>query len=143
MTTQEDQSEAMANQLENVDSQTRCRKHLQHMATIDLGSLQLEFEDHHMMNRSTSQEEPYPSLRIVQNKEFWYKTSPKEKRKKALLVKIPRSKSMDFNDHSEESDVQPKVLKLPSETDIHELPNMTWLGYPSSHISFLSNPGIW
>ena len=70
---------------------------------------------------------------------------------------------MDFDDHSEESDLQPKVLKLPSETDIHELPNMntlegkdmdvsdiyvkvpikTWLGYPSSHISFLSNPGIW
>ena len=118
------QSEVSRNHLQPVDSQVRCRNQLQHMATIDLGSLQLEFEDHHMMNRSRSQEEPYPSLKIIQKKEYWYKTSPKEKRKKTSKVGLRKSQSMDFDDHSEGNDVEPRVFKLPSETDVQEFPQI-------------------
>ena len=114
----------MTKNLTVVDSKVRSRNQLQHMATIDLGSLQLEFEDHHMMNRSKSQEEPYPSLRIVQKKEHWYKTSPKEKRRNVIKLGIQKSQSMDFDDHLDEEDDTPRVFKLPSETDIQEFPKL-------------------
>ena len=106
------------------DSQVRSQKQLQHMATIDLGCLHLEHEDHHMMNRSRSQEEPYPSLRIVQKKEYWYKTSPKQKRKKTSKLGMRKSQSMDFEEHYEGDDVEPRILKLPSETDVQEFPQI-------------------
>ena len=122
MTTQ--QTKAKGHQLKADDSQVRCRKQLQHMATIDLGSLHLEHEDHHMMSRSKSQEEPYPSLKIVQKKEYWYRTSPKEKRKKTSKLGMRKSQSMDFDDLSEYDDLQPRVFKLPSETDIQEFPQI-------------------
>ena len=96
----------------------------QHMATIDLGSLHLEHEDHYMMNRSKSQEEPYPSLRIVQKKEYWYKTSPKEKRKKTSKLGMRKSQSMDFENHFEGDDVESRIFKLPSETDVQEFPQI-------------------
>ena len=106
------------------DSQVRSRKQLQHMATIDLGSLHLEHEDHYMMNRSKSQEEPYPSLRIVQKKDYWYKTSPKQKRKKTSKLGMRKSQSMDFDDHNEGEHLEPRVFKLPSETDVQEFPQI-------------------
>ena len=106
------------------DSQARSRKQLQHMATIDLGSLHLEQEDHYMMSRSKSQEEPYPSLRIVQKKEYWYKTSPQEKRKKTSKIRMRKSQSMDFEEHYEGEDLEPRVFKLPSETDVQEFPQI-------------------
>ena len=106
------------------DSQARCRNQLQHMATIDLGSLRLEHEDHHMMNRSRSQEEPYPSLKLVQKKENWYKTSPKEKRKKTSKLGMRKSQSMDFDNHFEGDDVESRIFKLPSETDVQEFPQI-------------------
>ena len=106
------------------DSQVRSRKQLQHMATIDLGSLHLEHEDHYMMNRSRSQEEPYPSLKLVQKKENWYKTSPKEKRKKTSKLGMRKSQSMDFDDPYEVDDVEPRVLKLTSKTDVREFPQI-------------------
>ena len=118
------QSELSSHHLQPVDSQTRSRNQLQHMATIDLGSLHLEFEDYHMMNRSRSQEEPYPSLKIVQKKEYWLRSSPKEKRKKVLRTGLRKSQSMDFDDHSECSDIDPKIFKLPSETDVQEFPQI-------------------
>ena len=105
-----------------VDSQVRSRKQLQHMATIDLGSLHLEHEDHYMMNRSRSQEEPYSRLKIVQKKEYWYKTSPKERRRKTSKLGMQKSQSMDFDDHYEGDDKEPRVFKLPSETDIQDFP---------------------
>ena len=110
--------------LQPVDTQARSRNQLQHMATIDLGSLHLEFEDHYMMNRSRSQEAPYPSLTIVQKKDYWYKTSPKEKKKKIPKISMQRSQSMDFEDHSEVDEVEHKVFKLPSETDVQEFPQI-------------------
>ena len=106
------------------DPQARSRKQLQHMATIDLGSLHLEHEDHYMMSRSKSQEEPYPSLRIIQKKEYWYKTSPKQKRKKTSKLGMRKSQSMDFDEHSEGENVEPRVFKLPSETDVQEFPKI-------------------
>ena len=118
MTTQ--QTPASSDHLAADDSQARCRKQLQHMATIDLGSFHLEHEDHDMMNRSRSQEEPYPSLKIVQKKEYWYKTSPKEKRKKTSKLRMQKSQSMDFDNQCEE----PKIFKLPSETDVQEFPEI-------------------
>ena len=58
------------------------------MQTIDLGMLDLEEEDSHCLKKQTSftapkegNDEPYPSLKIIQNKDYWYKTSPKVKRK--------------------------------------------------------------
>ena len=122
MTTQ--QSQVSSDHLAAVDSQVRSRKQLQHMATIDLGFLHLEHEDHCMMNGSKSQEEPYPSLRIVQKKENWYKTSPKEKRKKTSKLAMRKSQSMDFDNHYEGDDVEPRVFKLPSETDVQEFPQI-------------------
>merc|ERR1719427_2515000 len=59
-----------------------------------------------MMNRSRSQEEPYPSLKIVQKKDYWLRTSPKEKRKKTSKVGMRRSQSMDFDDHAEGDEVE-------------------------------------
>ena len=114
------QSQVSSDHLAAVDSQVRSRKQLQHMATIDLGSLHLEHEDLYMMNRSKLQEEPYPSLRIVQKKEYWYKTSPKEKRKKTSKLRMQKSQSMDFDNQCEE----PKIFKLPSETDVQEFPEI-------------------
>ena len=122
MTTQ--QTPASSDHLAADDSQARCRKQLQHMATIDLGCLHLEHEDLYMMNRSKLQEEPYPSLRIVQKKEYWYKTSPKEKRKKTSKLRMRKSQSMDFDDHYDGDNVEPRVFKLPSETDIQEFPQI-------------------
>ena len=122
MTTQ--QSQVSSVHLAAVDSQVRSRKQLQHMATIDLGSLHLEHEDHYMMNRSRSQEEPYPSLKIVQKKEYWYKTSPKEKRKKTSKLGMRKSQSMDFDNHFEGDDVESRIFKLPSETDVQEFPQI-------------------
>ena len=94
------------------------------MATIDLGSLHLEHEDHYMMNRSRSQEEPYPSLKIVQKKEHWYKTRPREKWKKTSKLGKRKSQSMDFDDPYEVEDVEPRVLKLTSKTDVREFPQI-------------------
>ena len=76
------------------------------------------------MSRSKSQEEPYPSLKIVQKKEYWYRTSPKEKRNKTSKLGMRKSQSMDFDDLSEYDDLQPRVFKLPSETDIQEFPQI-------------------
>ena len=122
MTTQ--QSQVSSDHLAAVDSQVRSRKQLQHMATIDLGCLHLEHEDHCMMSRSRSQEEPYPSLRIVQKKDYWYKTSPKQKRKKTSKLGMRKSQSMDFDDHNEGEHLEPRVFKLPSETDVQEFPEI-------------------
>ena len=118
MTTQ--QSQVSSDHLAAVDSQVRSRKQLQHMATIDLGFLHLEHEDLYMMNRSKLQEEPYPSLRIVQKKEYWYKTSPKENRKKTSKLGMRKSHSMDFDDIYAGDALEPRVFKLPSETDVQE-----------------------
>ena len=118
------QTPASSDHLAADDSQVRSRKQLQHMATIDLGSLHLEHEDHYMMNRSRSQEEPYPSLKIVQKKEYWYKTSPKEKRKKTSKLGMRKSQSMDFDNHFEGDDVESRIFKLPSETDVQEFPQI-------------------
>ena len=118
------QTPASSDHLTADDSQARCRKQLQHMATIDLGSLHLEHEDHYMMNRSRSQEEPYPSLKIIQKKEYWYKTSPKEKRKKTSKLRMRKSQSMDFDNHYEGHDDEPRVFKLPFETDVQEFPHI-------------------
>ena len=122
MTTQH--TKASSAHLAADDTQVRSRKQLQHMATIDLGSLHLEHEDHYMMNRSRSQEEPYPSLRIVQKKEYWYKTSPKQKRKKTSKLGMRKSQSMDFEEHYEGDVVEHRILKLPSETDVQEFPQI-------------------
>ena len=122
MTTQH--TKASSAHLAADDTQVRSRKQLQHMATIDLGSLHLEHEDHYMMNRSRSQEEPYPSLRIVQKKEYWYKTSPKQKRKKTSKLGMRKSQSMDFEEHYEGDDVEPRIFKLQSETDVQGLPKI-------------------
>ena len=116
--------EISSKHLQPVDSQARSRNQLQHMATIDLGSLHLEFEDHYLMNRSRSQEEPYPSLKIVQKKDYWLRTSPKERRRKISKTVFRKSQSMDFDDHSENSDIDPKIFKLPSETDVQEFPQI-------------------
>ena len=123
MSTSTPSSKVLNNHLEAIDSQAKSRKQLQHMATIDLGSLQLEFEDHHMMNRSKSHQDPFPSLRIVHKKEYWYKTSPKEKRKKATKG-IKKSQSMGFDEHSEGDELDLKLFKHPSETDVHDFPQM-------------------
>merc|ERR1719369_1441519 len=65
------------------------------------------------MNRSKSHEAPYPSLKIVQKKDYWYKTSPKEKKKKKTpKISMQKSHSMDFEDHSEVDEVEQKVFKL-------------------------------
>ena len=91
-----------------------------------------------MLSRSKSQDvkTSYPNLTLVQKKEYWYKvrflmtievfpetnrsslqTSPKERRKR--IEKMRRSQSMDFDDHSTESEeVETKVYKLLSDTDI-------------------------
>ena len=109
-----------------LSKQSRPKNSLQHMATIDLGLLELELEDHHMlkMNRSKSSEEPYPSLKIVQKKEDWFRTSPKEKRRKTSKLDLRRSQSMDFDSHSECEELESKLFKLSSETDIQEFPRM-------------------
>ena len=93
-------------------------------------------QDQHILNRSKSHNEAsdYPSVMLVQKKEYWYKvtietvvgiieckyklqTSPKERRK--YFDKIRRSQSMDVDDHSTTSeDSEPRVYKLLSETDI-------------------------
>ena len=91
-----------------------------------------------MLSRSKSQDvkTSYPNLTLVQKKEYWYKvtvkqlvlhfspnycyltqTSPKERRKR--IEKMRRSQSMDFDDHSTESEeIETKVYKLLSDTDI-------------------------
>ena len=75
-----------------------------------------------MMNRPRTQEEPYPSVKIVQKKEHWYKTRPKEKRKKTAVQLLRKSQSMDLDDPSEDQYVEPKIVKLPSDTDIQDFP---------------------
>lgn len=94
------------------------RPPLQQMATIDLGSLTLETEDRHMLNRSKSQDckLSYPSITIVQKKGYFYKTSPKERRKQ--FRKIRRSQSMDFEDT--EDGHESRLFKLLSDSDIQE-----------------------
>ena len=77
-----------------------------------------------MMNRSRSEQEPYPSLKIVQKKENWYKTRPREKRKKTSKLGMQKSHSMDFDDIYEGDALEPRVLKLPSETDVQEFPHI-------------------
>ena len=77
-----------------------------------------------MMNRSRSQEEPYPSIKIVQKKECWYNTSPKEKRNKTSKLGMRKSQSMDFDVHYDGDDMEPRVFKLPSETDVQGFPHI-------------------
>ena len=115
-------TEVYSHNLKAVDSRPRRRNQLQHMATIDLGSLDLEFEDEGLINRSRSQEEAYPNIKIVKRKEYWYKTSKNEKRKNRSVQVLRKSQSMEFDDHSEDQDVEPKIYKLPSETDIQDYP---------------------
>ena len=75
------------------DVKSHSRPTLQQMATIDLGDLELEieapldllrtlityhclsFQDQHILNRSKSHNEAsdYPSIMLVQKKEYWYK----------------------------------------------------------------------
>ena len=111
-----------SNQLKEKGPQPGRKRQLKHMATIDLGSLNMEFEDQQMMNRCRAQEEPYPSVKIVQKKEYWYKTSPNENRKKTNVQVLRKSQSMDSENHSEGHNVESKIFKLPSENDIQDFP---------------------
>ena len=75
------------------------------MQTIDLGMLNFEEEDCHVLKKQTSfiaptHDEPYPSLKIIQSKEYWYKTSPKVKRKlsQSMLSERRRCQSETLDD---------------------------------------------
>lgn len=109
--------EKMSGDLLNLvgEEEGRARARLQHMATIDLGSLRLEQEDR--IGKSTSSgATDYPSLKIVQRKEYWYKTSPQlGRRASSKLFSLRRCSSMDLQEGQPEE--QP-LQKLQSETDI-------------------------
>ena len=59
---------------------------------------------------------------MVQKKENWYKTSKSEKRKKKTVQVLRKSQSIEFDEHFEDQDVEPKIYELPSETDIQDYP---------------------
>lgn len=99
------------------DAEGRGRRKLQHVATIDLGDLRLEQEDR-MMKRETTTTD-YPSLKIVQRKEYWYKASPKlGRRASSKLFSLRRCSSMELQDSLGGPEQEKSLQKLQSETDI-------------------------
>jgi len=61
----------------------------------------------------------YPSLKIVQRKEYWYKTSPQMTRRAITkLSSLRRCSSMDLQEGSGLETSEQSLQKLQSETDI-------------------------
>ena len=94
------------------------RNYLTQTQTLDLGTLRLEDEDIDM-KKSGSDEELFEGLKIVQKKDCWYKTGGKRRHSSSML-KIRKYQSLDVEDQTSDDEHKPKLIRLQSETDLHD-----------------------
>merc|ERR1711936_118950 len=99
------------------------RTYLTQTQTIDLGSLRLEDDEAAKLDKTRSEEAMFHGVKIIQKKECWSRTSGK-RRHSSNVLRSRRCQSMELDDQPSDEEHQPKIMRLQSEADLQDFPDL-------------------